>query len=1835
MARAKAPQWQHPFVDVFKTFGTDASSTSLPRSSLAADVQGDVSEEMDREICKRVFRIRGAVSSNNYIQIPSSKGDVKSLALTGEYIYLLIKPLNMNFFLIHLDFIVSGGNRFRVTLSNVYPEVKTTYHSVQLPCQIPDQWSVVRVHVPSALAIAQVPAHAFALKSLQICASLYVRNVFTSDRCYHGNDTAPREFVGEFASGSARWYDWAWIQMPDASEELEASSLRIPAQPLPATRTLAASVQEESAAQEESSQPLSRSFQDPWPKPITRISRLLGVSRKERRIGKQGQEKLEVPRRFAVFVRCEEDGDRVQLPEEEASADQPRNVGDDTEASSVLRTRKLGGNQVVSVASMALTLVDIQEPAVASQKYFFAHSRPIELLEASDDGRWVASVQGADSQGSSCGPPLIRLWRARDPEGLVCASILPCPTLSSIRAVAFDPGARYLAVAGQDLQGRQNLIVWDMSRAYGGGLTFVAKQSSSEWDLDCLRFSPFEELNLVTCGKENIRFWRVKESHMPGRSVVLKSLARQSHFTAMAFEFNRMGHSYFLGESLAEHLRMFVGTADGKVLQLSYRDRKVQAVYQLHTEAITWMCANEGFVVTASADRYVRVWPLDFKSFYLHAIHESPVVGVDITADGMQVLCSTADGSIGVLDMQSHLHQPVLRSHNAPIADGAISEHFKELATVCCDGTLKVWSVPSLSLTYEFSIEEDEPKAVAFHPGSRHLIACGYQSGTLRIFDADAPALLCERRHHVQPIASLVFVTVPGPATDDPQVEETQIITCDTSGALAVFSEARDFQVVRCPDGQLCAASPDHSASLVCAPPRLLQYLDSRSAALLALPDAEPVAKLRVPAGSTVASISFSARGRYAVIGTSDSRLHVFEALSGRPSFNCSLACGPLSSVLLAEPRAESLPILLVMATEDKLLRFSQLPPPRESGRKATEGEEATDAENEQSFLGHAAAPHRLLLLEGHVLTISSSEVMSWALAQPLLENLEAEGPPQEKQEQRTEGDGPEDALQEFEEVVEEVAEVPSQEQEAFPEPPAADTIEPEVAESPEPRESLQQERGQPDSSKDVEVPVEEKVQAPSEPELLLRGLAGCSLHGKQMMSWQASPFRLCHIVSGDVYVEDYKPPDSSRSGPERSASLLTMPGPDHNVHQAVDLDPSGRPLLGSLSVSSDAQKLLTVWDLQREAAAGVQRSSDLMLSQRLPEAYTEVSSPLLRMLPGGRGAITATAGDAKKQALHGRVDVWRFSGQSVELWASAEFESMPLDVVLLGDDGQEFAVLSAEGLVLWRCSFEASSGDLQFQIAEAPASWDDRAGHLTSICAAKACPGDEEHQLLLIGSAGGALWVHDADDNTPLMQLQISASASSSASVPRGLSCVASAGWPMMVAGVENTLQVFDVAKVAAGNGDDEASSVLIVDGAVKEICLQQGEQHGLATTSANTLWYFHFSDGLLAPLRSFHEAPSYGLASSDSASRKEIATCGDDGSIRLWRSGSEAGELVCSARLLGRQADGPCVAVCFPHQKLLACAFLGGSVMIFCRENLGAISRVEICKSSQMGKAGELLLTMEAVGTALLVGTSHGRVVELPLQASGSCEAELILHPGGAMICDMGSLDQAQLAFSASMSGELRVWKRGSPGRGKRSVVSSSSSSAYPSKAAPVSLGGKAADAASLQLLRKVTWPGPTLPQSDSRRCSREECQDMLKTPTLTACLVPCHRHGGAVLAISAYSASSLFLYSFADDTVILRVELSPSLLPVLRLRSLPAQESQGEVDSLLLILGAHRFSIAQLYGRACGLQISEEQQVPGSSEGASARGRPDALLSKAAGHYQAWIKSEAAISSWDVAF
>mmetsp|Transcript_155312 Transcript_155312/g.289735 ORF Transcript_155312/g.289735 Transcript_155312/m.289735 type:complete len:986 (+) Transcript_155312:42-2999(+) len=968
--------WQHPFVDVFKTFDVLGS----------AERRGDVVEQLDKGISKRTLRIRGSVSANNFVRVPSKKSPIKTLALTGEYIYLQMKTLDARFFLVHLDFTVAAMGTLRVTLSNIYTSVKATHHSVQCPCHLPkDRWSVVCINVPGALACcaARLPPHAFILKSIQLCASLYVRNVYTSDTRYTP-DTMPREMLLSHHGAFEDQFSWIDIFGKFLGESTASNTAIEQTEHETSGEAQFSKVSDFNSLGKFNREVLSLELL--IPDPLLQVSRLIGVSQKNRKVEGLSDR---IPRRFAVFVqRGNGSGDGLGRGSIKDSSS--HELGLIHEAGHELSQQDVS-SRAVCASSMTLKLVD---PETQAQRCYFGHSRPIEVLEASDDGMWVASAQGGGNGTNA--PPLIRLWRVEAAGGLRCLSVLSCPSLSAVQVASFDPQAKFLALAGTDLQGRQQIVVWDMSRLLAGGnISLCAKQTSADWDIDCIKFSPFEELHLVTCGKESIRFWRVKDGHLPGCSVVLDSLARQSHFTCVAFEFNKMGQPFFLGEHLKDRHRMFVGTAKGKLVQILYKERKVQVVYQLHNAAITSICANEGFVITASADKYVRVWPLDFKSYYLHALHASPVIGVDLSVDGLQVLCSTADGSVGVLNMQSQEYVDFVHTHGAVIADADISLSFNEVVTASQDGTLKVWSLTSMTQTHEFAIGDDVPLVVAFHPAGRHLIAVGFRSGSMRIFDVDGLALLCEKRHHVQPILSLAFESAD---TSGTVPAKAQILTCDCTGALVFYDEACDFEVVRCPERTLCTAPPQHCPAIVCSPPWLLQYYDPRCLGLLSFPELDLKRKLRISL-SAVSTFAFAFKPQLAVVGTTDAHLHIFEVQTGDLLITYSLTSGPLTTVALtvfdlSDPFT-GLALLLLAATDGQL-RVSKLCADEVMSRAGSIASPPPpnipyDHLNEQCFIGHAVAPHKLLLAPKCMLTISSSEVICWTTVGNYFDQLFAE----------------------------------------------------------------------------------------------------------------------------------------------------------------------------------------------------------------------------------------------------------------------------------------------------------------------------------------------------------------------------------------------------------------------------------------------------------------------------------------------------------------------------------------------------------------------------------------------------------------------------------------------------------------------------------------------------------------------------------------------------------------------------------------------------------------------------------------------------------------------------
>ena len=90
-------------------------------------------------------------------------------------------------------------------------------------------------------------------------------------------------------------------------------------------------------------------------------------------------------------------------------------------------------------------------------------------------------------------------------------------------------------MVGLDPYKRQAVLVFDISDIeITRKPTLLAKQIS-DFNILTIKFSPVETDKLVSCGKENIRFWRVKNQYLPGSPVILNHHARNTVFTVLDF----------------------------------------------------------------------------------------------------------------------------------------------------------------------------------------------------------------------------------------------------------------------------------------------------------------------------------------------------------------------------------------------------------------------------------------------------------------------------------------------------------------------------------------------------------------------------------------------------------------------------------------------------------------------------------------------------------------------------------------------------------------------------------------------------------------------------------------------------------------------------------------------------------------------------------------------------------------------------------------------------------------------------------------------------------------------------------------------------------------------------------------------------------------------------------------------------------------------------------------------------------------------------------------------------------------------------------------------------
>jgi len=116
---------------------------------------------------------------------------------------------------------------------------------------------------------------------------------------------------------------------------------------------------------------------------------------------------------------------------------------------------------------------------------------------------------------------IIRIW---DYFTARCITMMTMP-VKTLQCITFSHDGRYIACSGKtaymreaskdigmQLCNKELICIWDISRIQRGEKPELIAKQTSDYGILCLKFSPIDVTRLALCGKENIRFWKIRDT---------------------------------------------------------------------------------------------------------------------------------------------------------------------------------------------------------------------------------------------------------------------------------------------------------------------------------------------------------------------------------------------------------------------------------------------------------------------------------------------------------------------------------------------------------------------------------------------------------------------------------------------------------------------------------------------------------------------------------------------------------------------------------------------------------------------------------------------------------------------------------------------------------------------------------------------------------------------------------------------------------------------------------------------------------------------------------------------------------------------------------------------------------------------------------------------------------------------------------------------------------------------------------------------------------------------------------------------------------------------------
>uniref|UniRef100_A0A8C7XKR1 WD repeat domain 90 n=1 Tax=Oryzias sinensis TaxID=183150 RepID=A0A8C7XKR1_9TELE len=706
--------WQNPYVNIFKHVKIEEWKKSAK--------EGEVSTFRDKLLKCPVFRISGVIPENSYILIP--RNTKQSLDLTGHFFYLLFRPSAGKYFLVHIDVASKEGQIVRISFSNMFREFKFTPTWLQFPfvCgasfrfrvqglvgRAPGsvRWTCLMLDLQDILSFYLNCSYSH-LKRVKLFANMDVKNMFTSDLLLdpgisfteakqmghsflQGTGPFPREMSFPVPKGTA-WHD-LYDHIKYAVLPNLFGILFV---------TYFYGYREISCLciylflffsdYLKISPSACKSFF--YPKKLLPDP----ILRLSRIIGFGG-----ASTKHALWTKS---GSEVVYP-----------------CHAIIISMKISSNQ---------------------QRFFIGHTDKVSALTFNGSTTVLASAQTGNNS-------VVRVW---DYHNGNCLAIFRNHA-HSLSCLSFSSGAAVLCGVGKDVHNKTLVVVWNTLNVRKGGPVTVLAKALTEVDINTMKIAFFDDTRMVSCGRDNIRLWRVRNGTLRSCPVDLgeyRSLDFNFFCPPYRFACSRSGHIFEIdyGRVSVKNMRRLLPS------QQQHASRREKWTFNTGPGiAINSISVSSSFCATGCEDGFMRLWPLDFSAVFLEAEHEGPVSMVSVSVDSQKVLAVTSTGNLGFLDVSSREYSTLMRSHTDTVLGFSVDGIRRHLTTASADGTLRIWNMDSLHQLFDFA-SEDSPCSVAFHPHEQ-TFCCGFTSGIVRVFDISNAKLLAEHRQHKGEVIGLAF----------------------------------------------------------------------------------------------------------------------------------------------------------------------------------------------------------------------------------------------------------------------------------------------------------------------------------------------------------------------------------------------------------------------------------------------------------------------------------------------------------------------------------------------------------------------------------------------------------------------------------------------------------------------------------------------------------------------------------------------------------------------------------------------------------------------------------------------------------------------------------------------------------------------------------------------------------------------------------------------------------------------------------------------------------------------------------------------------------------------